>query len=107
MISPIVCFTETGSYDWHCDNTLGSLPNATYSWFRKLLPKGEWRRINHNEKQYKWRIPRRLHAVHDDFDVYDMYCEITYKRVTVRGPIARIVITLPGMVNILLRIAKF
>jgi hypothetical protein len=100
-------FAETGSFEWHCDNTLGSLSGATYSWFRKLLPMGKWRRIDHNEERYRWNIPRNLHAKNDGFDVYDMYCEITYKRVNVRSPIARIVVILPGMENILFRFGNF
>ncbi len=94
--------TETGSYVWHCDNNLGLLPNVTYSWFRKLLPNQEWRRIDNDKAHYEWRIPRTLHAEKDGFDVYDMYCAISYRRTIVRSPIARIVITQPGMENIAL-----
>jgi hypothetical protein len=96
-----VYFTETGSYEWYC-STLVSLPNVTYSWFRKLLPKGEWRSIDNNSERYKWRIPRTLHAKRDVYDVYDMYCEMTYRLSTFRSRIARVVVTQPGMENILL-----
>ena len=57
------------------------------------------RTLGVNNVRYEWRTPRQLHAKTDPYDVYDVYCEITFKRTTVRSPVARLVVVRPGRIT--------